>query len=167
MPPLASDTVCGPNGDDANCDMVVGNCDTQTVYVGLKVNDPSDCTTKIIDSRMSTIEAEIPADYLVRTEFKSFKQKPLGTGVIDLNTCTAGAGKHQVSFGTNPCAPGGTEFKSLGYIATKQTMGYEQLLVLSYQGITAAVPPSASATGNLICCHATTCSAVNDFVPPP
>jgi len=171
------DTVCGPDGKDGNCDGVVGDCQTQIVYVGIQTdsNNSTDCRRDLLDVFLSTDMNEIVnKKFRVVSQFSTFTSRL--TNTTELVRCVTGSNKdHKVSFDrAAPCTSGAGEFKSLGFLSTKQASGYNELQALvTLKGLIPTIQDiGVTLTNNTslkeVCCHGESdCLAIKNKVYTP
>jgi hypothetical protein len=156
IPQGTKDTVCGPMGEDGDCDGVRGDCDTQRIYVGVRTkNDSTACGDLADDIFMSESRKTVEdADFQVISEFKTFKTKLAGT--TELNRCTDGGGPNKDNKATisnlDPCKPGSDDFRPLGFVSTVQAEGYEELKQMGIGPNTGILLDNS--TYDKGCCHA-------------
>jgi hypothetical protein len=150
--PKSQDDVCGPQGDDADCDQVIGDCNTKPVYVWFHGIDGT-CSSQADDVFMSDTLSEDPHNgFVLVSQFKVFKSKLPGT--TELSRCaTGGGGKdHRATIGNaSPCTSGSNDYKLLGYVSTTQPQGYEEVQSMVIGPRNAIVVENATYPD--VCCH--------------
>jgi hypothetical protein len=159
--PTQQDTACGPDGDDDNCDGVMGNCDTLTIYVGIP--DATVCVAATDAFISDNLQELTDKSFTLISQFKAFAKTHPNT--IELTRCTFAGGKNRATLGTTAdCTPSSPDYRRLGFVSTKSSPGYEQLrrLTLSTGGITSIAVENSMYSD--VCCHAS-CSFLDAYVP--
>jgi hypothetical protein len=159
------DTVCGPDGDDANCDGVVGDCATKSIFVGLLIVNNT-CSDQATDAYMTDNLPDLdPGGFTLVNTYKVFSMPRPNTK--PLNFCKSG-GKNQGTLGVGTeagvCTPTSTNFRILGYVAMQRAAGYGQLSQLDIKGGYSGIVFDPMRTEK-VCCHAS-CTDVDAYVPP-
>lgn len=157
------DTDCGPTGKDADCDGVVGDCKTKSIFVWMKGGGAS-CA--LADEALITDQKADPGGgfYLV-AEFTVFNT--LLPGTTALYNCGAAGGAKAIISASHPCQ-GGPPPKGtiLGYVSNMFANGYERLSQATVKNSAIVVTPESAQMG-APCCHATpACGSIEYYVLP-